>query len=103
MLNDLNVLNLFPFLASLLDGYFIEMEQASGVVPFEISDEEFDLLFVSLMDGIYPSFARFMCGNLMPVTEHEKSTPNGKKQKGKTLSMFLMCCKENFSADGTGT
>lgn len=50
-LNDLNILNLSPFLESLVDGSFIDMEKASGVVPFEISDEEFDLLFV-LVDGL---------------------------------------------------
>ena len=54
-LNDKTILNLSPFLASLVDGSFIDVEQQAGAVPFTIDVEEFNKLFV-LVDGIYPSF-----------------------------------------------
>ena len=68
-LNDLNILNLSPFLTSLIDGTFAELEKE--VTPYEISDELFDQMFV-LVDGIYPQYSRFIRGYKHPISEREK-------------------------------
>jgi hypothetical protein len=62
-LNDLNILNLSPFLHSLLDGTFEDLETDSGVGPYTIAGSEFSKLFV-LVDGIYPKYSRFVRGRL---------------------------------------
>jgi Plant transposon protein len=54
-LNDLNILNLSPFLTGLIDGTELEKE----VTLCEISEESFDQLFV-LVDGIYPQYSKFI-------------------------------------------
>ena len=69
-LNDKNILHLSPFLESLVDGTFIELEQSAGTVPFKVLDEEFNKMFV-LVDGIYPSYSRFVRGLKEPVTDRE--------------------------------
>jgi len=65
-LNDLNILNLSPFLDSLIDGSFAEKEKEAQVVPFHLGDESFDKLFV-LVDGIYPKYSRFVKAHPGPV------------------------------------
>ena len=67
-LNDKNILNLSPYLNSLLDGSFNERE--SEVVPFTIAGEEFKQTFV-LCDGIYPRYSRFVKGFKNPVNDIE--------------------------------
>jgi Plant transposon protein len=52
-LNNINILNLSPFLEHLVDGLMDGAAHAAGAAPFVIGDEQFDLLFV-LDDGIYP-------------------------------------------------
>ena len=69
-LNDLNILNLSPFLESLVDGSFAELEES--VVPFEIDGERFGKMFV-LTDGIYPPYSRFAKSIPVPVTKEEKA------------------------------
>jgi hypothetical protein len=71
-LNDLNILNLSPFLNTLLDGSFSKLEEQSQVVPFTIADEEFSSMFV-LVDGIYPTYSRFVQGLSQP---HEPNQVN---------------------------
>ena len=68
-LNDLNVLNMSPFLSALVDGSFAEVE--SPVVPYRIGQEEFHKCLV-LVDGIYPNFSRFVKGIKEPVSIQEK-------------------------------
>lgn len=68
-LNDINILNQSPFLRSLTDGMFNELE--SDVVPYNIGDEIFDKMFV-LVDGIYPRYSRFVKTLKQPVSENEK-------------------------------
>ena len=53
-LNDLNILSLSPFVESLTDGTFVNLEKEAGVVPFLLDDETFDKMFI-LVDGIYPN------------------------------------------------
>ena len=55
-LNDLNILNLSPFLESLVDGTFHQLEMQSHTVPFVISGEVFNYLCV-MVDGIYPMYS----------------------------------------------
>ena len=72
-LNDKNILNLSPFLGSLVNGSFSKLEKEAGVVPFTIiQGEEFKKAFV-LVDGIYPRYTRFVRGIKEPIKEYEKS------------------------------
>ena len=70
-LNDLNILNLSPFLDALLDGSFEEIEELSGTVPYHVLEEEFKRLYV-LVDGIYPRYSRFVRSFKEPLTQKEK-------------------------------
>ena len=69
-LNDLNILNLSPLLGRLVDGSFVELEKEAGVVPYNISEEEFDKCFL-LVDGIYPKYSRFVKGIKEPISPEE--------------------------------
>jgi hypothetical protein len=71
-LNDLNVLTLSPLMRRITDGSFTVTESHSGVVPFFIGDTTpaFDKMFM-LVDGIYPSYSRFIRGFKEPVTDEE--------------------------------
>jgi hypothetical protein len=71
-LNDKNILNLSPFLESLVNGKFAEREAASGAIPFRIGEDEFHQLYV-LVDGIYPRYTRFVKGMKEPITPMEKT------------------------------
>jgi hypothetical protein len=68
-LNDLNVLNLSPFLDALRSEKFAEIETL--VVPYVIGLEEFKWLYI-LVDGIYPKYSRFVKGMKEPTTRKEK-------------------------------
>jgi hypothetical protein len=68
-LNDLNVLNLSPFLDALRSGKFAEIETL--VVPYEIGLEEFKWLYI-LVDGIYPKYSRFVRGMKELITRKER-------------------------------
>ena len=72
-LNDINILNLSPFLSQLVDGTFHEQEteKEAAVVPYSVGDESFDRMFV-LVDGTYPQFSRFVKGIKLPLTEEQK-------------------------------
>ena len=72
-LNDLNVLNLSPFLDSLVSGRFADLENESGVVPFQILEgDQFHQMFVTV-DGMYPQYSRFVKGFTQPVTQVERN------------------------------
>jgi hypothetical protein len=70
-LNDLNILNISPFLERLLDGSFRNVELQSGVVPFSIAGELFNYL-LALVDGIYPPYSRFIKAVAEPLLRLEK-------------------------------
>jgi Plant transposon protein len=59
--NNLNILNLSPFLDCLLDGSFTKTEKEVTRVPLQIGDDLFTKLFV-MADGMYPHFSRFIKG-----------------------------------------
>ncbi len=71
MLNDLNILNLSPFLELLVDGTFTELEKNCRKAPYKINGNVFHRFFV-LVDGIYPPYSRFVIGIQMPLTDKEK-------------------------------
>jgi hypothetical protein len=70
-LNDVNILNLSPLLERLTNGSFTAIEEESGVVPFHVGDAVFDKTFL-LVDGIYPSYSRFVKCIKQPITPREK-------------------------------
>lgn len=59
--NDINILQSSPLLQRLVDGSFVQTEQESGVIPFQIPGTErpFNHMFF-LCDGIYPRYSRFI-------------------------------------------
>ncbi len=67
-LNDKTIFDLSPFQQCFLDGLF--QEKKAGIVPFKISGEEFNKMFV-LVDGIYMNFFRFVRGINIPLTNEE--------------------------------
>ena len=81
-LNDLNVLNLSPFLDALVSGKFAEVE--TGAVPYKIGKESFDKLFV-LADGIYPEYCRFVKAQKEPITDQEKLMTLWQESKRKDI------------------
>ena len=66
----ISILNLSPFLESLLNGEFEKSE--STAVPFAIGQEVFNSVFI-LVDGIYPRYSRFVKGMKEPATDDEKT------------------------------
>lgn len=73
-----------PFLESLVDGSFEELERQAGVVPFSIGEQEFDKLYV-LVDGIYTRWSRFIRGFKDPVTKPEKNFTEWQEAKRKDI------------------
>jgi hypothetical protein len=71
-LNDINIINLSPFLESLRNGTFAELKKKAEVVPYEIDGSPFEKLFV-LTDGIYPYLSRFVKGKSQPIFDEEKT------------------------------
>ena len=72
-LNDINILNLSPFLEALKNGKFKAVEEAAKMVPYSINrGDKFNQLFI-LTDGIYPPLSRFVKGISMPVLPGEKA------------------------------
>jgi hypothetical protein len=70
-LENLNILNLSPFLEILVDGTFLELVKNCGKNPYKVNGNVFHRIFV-LVDGIYPPYSRFVKGIQMPLTDEEK-------------------------------
>jgi hypothetical protein len=68
-LNDKTILSLSELFEKLIDGTFLELEK--DVVPYNISGEEFNKLFI-LVDGIYPQWSMFVKGMKEPIFDAEK-------------------------------
>jgi Plant transposon protein len=71
-LNDLNVLNLSPFMQDIVTGTFCKVEKEAGVVPYSIAGQQFNQLYV-LADGIYPEYSRFVKGFKQPILASESN------------------------------
>jgi hypothetical protein len=71
-MNDLIILNLSPLLERMVDGTLEALEKEAGIVPYQLSGEEFTKSFL-LVDGIYPKWSRFVRGMKEPATHAEKA------------------------------
>lgn len=69
-LNDLNILNISPFMQDLISGTFSDLEKAARVVPYKIAGET-SKKWIILADGIYVEYSRFAKGFKEPVTIDE--------------------------------
>ena len=69
-MNDINIFNVSPFKDNLMNGVFDYREDLSGVVPYKICNEEFSKMFI-LVDGIYPSYSRFVKAIKQPIIRQE--------------------------------
>ena len=97
-LNDINILNLSPFLESLLNGEFDKRESTS--VPFAIGREVFNKVFI-LVDGIYPRYSRFVKGMKEPVTEQEKTFTKWQEAARKDIERSFGNLQGRFQALAT--
>ncbi|KAG7371563.1 plant transposon protein [Nitzschia inconspicua] len=94
-LNDINILNQSPFLRSLTDGVFNELE--SDVVPYSIGDEIFDKMFV-LVDGIYPRYSRFVKTLKQPVSQSEQRFAKWQEAARKDIERAFGVLQAKFQA-----
>eukprot|EP00934_Nitzschia_sp_Nitz4_P000628 Nitzschia sp. Nitz4//scaffold40_size135432//298//1969//NITZ4_003224-RA/size135432-augustus-gene-0.28-mRNA-1//-1//CDS//3329551159//628//frame0 len=70
-LNDINILAMSPLMMAFDNGSFAETERQAGVVPYQISGEEFQEMFL-LVDGIYPAYHRFVKTCPEPSTDAQR-------------------------------
>jgi Plant transposon protein len=76
-LNDLNILNLSPFLSSLLDGSFIAIEKEC--IPCEIAGKSFESLYVCVdVQNLPEVLAICARGYKHPITVREKNSLSGR-------------------------
>jgi hypothetical protein len=75
----------------LIDGTFHELEAEAAVIPFQIKEEQFNKVFV-LVDGIYPSYSRFVRG-IKVLPGKRRSTHRGRKEIGKMWRGLLVCSR----------
>ncbi|KAG7373891.1 plant transposon protein [Nitzschia inconspicua] len=94
-LNDINIFNQSPFLRSLTDGVFNELE--SDVVPYSIGDEIFDKMFV-LVDGIYPRYSRFVKTLKQPVSQSEQRFAKWQEAARKDIERAFGVLQAKFQA-----
>jgi hypothetical protein len=96
-LNDKTILDLSPFLESLVNGSFIELEK--NVVPFLIGEEIFDKAFI-LCDGIYPPYSRFVKGIKEPIHDDEKKFTEWQESSRKDIerAFGVLQCKFQYLA-----
>jgi hypothetical protein len=71
MCNDTTILSLFPLMDKLTDGMFHEVEEEAGVIPFEITDDEFTKKSSFLL-MVYRSHSRFESGINEPVSSKKE-------------------------------
>ena len=88
-LNDISILSLSPLLDRMLDGSFHTVEAESGAIPYDVNGMQFTKLFL-LVDGIYPSYSRFVRGIKQPITQKQKTTQLGKRHAEKMSNVRLV-------------
>jgi hypothetical protein len=69
-MNDKSILAMSPWLESVIDGSFEALEK-EAVAPFKVGEKEFEKMYV-LVDGIYPSYSRFVRGFKVPTKRWEQ-------------------------------
>jgi hypothetical protein len=90
MLNDLSIWDSSYLLQSLCDGTFSELD-----FPFMVGGEMFHELWM-LVDGIYPSLARFVKPISVPVGKREKLHSTWQESKRKDIERFFGVFKLKF-------
>jgi len=65
-LNDRTIFAMSPWLESLIDGSFDDLEKDSGCCPYMIGPHEFDHMYV-LVAGIYLPYSRFVQAYGVPI------------------------------------
>ena len=70
-LNDRTILSLSPLLDRLVDGSYQQVEQQAGAVPFMVHNQTFMKTWITV-DGIYPTYSRFVKGIKEPVTPTQR-------------------------------
>jgi hypothetical protein len=94
-LNDNTILHIPPFMDRLLDGTFHELEAEAAVVPFLIKEEQCNKVFV-LVDGIYPSYSRFVRGIKVLTTREEKKYSSWQEGARKDVERAFGVCKNTW-------
>jgi hypothetical protein len=69
-LNDITILDMSPFMQSLVSGEFSAAELESGMMPYGICGEFFNKMNI-LVDGIYPQYSRFVKTLREPILHWE--------------------------------
>ena len=92
-LNDINILNLSPLTEMFLTGEMAKLEEE--VTPFIIGGEEFQQLFL-LVDGIYPSFSRFVKGYKHPCGDFEKALTTWQESARKDIERAFGVLQAKF-------
>ena len=92
-LNDVNALNLSPLTDMLLNGEMEELEKA--VVPFSIGEEAFHFMYI-LVDGIYPSYSRFVKAFKEPAGEEERALTSWQESARKDIERAFGVLQAKF-------
>ena len=92
-LNDINILNLSPLTEMILSGELASLEKE--VTPYKIGNEEFNQLYL-LVDGIYPSFNRFVKGHKEPIGDYEKALTDWQEAARKDIERAFGVLQTKF-------
>jgi hypothetical protein len=82
-------------MSRLTDGTYHQLEEEAGVIPLEIVDEECTKVFF-LVDGIYPSYSRFVRGMKEPATRKEKNYTSWQKGARKDVERAFGVLKNTW-------
>lgn len=92
-LNDKSILDMSPWFSSVMDGSFSDLE--SEVVPFHIGSEKFQQMYV-LIDGIYPSYSRFVQGIKCPIGPAQKKFTAWQESARKDIERAFGCLQAKW-------
>ena len=94
-LNDINILNLSPLMEGFVNGSFEELE--NYVTPYKLAGEEFHILYF-LVDGIYPSYSRFVKSIREPVGSEERNYSEFQESSRKDIERAFGVLQCKFQA-----
>ena len=94
-LKELNILNSSPLLGLMVDGTFKELEQCSGLVPFDVTRNSFYRLS-ALVIWIYPPYSRFVRGIQLPLTEPKKGYTTWQEAARKGIERAFCVLQSRF-------
>jgi hypothetical protein len=78
-----------------MNSMYNQLEVDAGVVPFKIGDKTFEKTFV-LVDGIYPSYSRFVKGIKLPITNQEKNFTGWQERARKDIERAFGAMKATW-------